>query len=286
MSYVCVTLAITHFTDCPSAPSSFPGSLSVSPLPLPGFSSSHFSRTVGKGLSTEFSLESSHHPARLRGLEQVPLLCVPESWKQHGDDGVCASLGCGYHTWQPYRPQEWWMACVPGLTVSDLSVPHSPLLSSFRICLADTWMISYLSHILLSAFPSLSSVGSQCRATSLLFPQSKASGASTLGCQVAIRQFVIQDFSPPRACFMVLPAFSWAWPSLAHLFSSSSSSRLQPASHPSWAVFRIARSAKPVRTECRPADLADKRQRKTRHGVFSLNSHLSYATLDFPSFLT
>lgn len=89
-------------------------------------------------------------------------------------------------------------------------------LSSFRICSTDTWILSYLSHILL-CISFLSSVSSQCRPTSLLFPQSKASGAPILGRQVAITQFVIQDFlSPPGACFIL---FSWAWPSLAHLFS-------------------------------------------------------------------
>lgn len=131
----------------------------------------------------------------------VPLLSVLESWIQHGDDGVCASRRCG-------NPTGHWSG---GRHVSQTC------LSSFRICSTNTWILSYLSHILLFAFPSLSSVGSQCRATSLLFPQSKASGASILGRQVAITQFVIQDFlSPPGACFIL---FSWAWPSLAHLFS-------------------------------------------------------------------
>lgn len=130
----------------------------------------------------------------------------------------------------------WWCLCFTGMRLSHLTTLQAtgvvgamcswtdclrPVRPPFSTSILLQRMIRYLSHILLSAFPSLSSVGSQCRATSLLFPQSKASGAPILGCQVAIRQFVIQDFSPPGACFMLLSAFSWAWPSLAHLFSSS-----------------------------------------------------------------
>lgn len=185
------------------------------PLSVPASSPWLFIRSLqqNSGQRTEHGVQPGEQPTPCWATWPwtVPLLCVLESWIQHGDDGVCgddsvcASRGCGSLTWQPYRPQKWWMACVSDLSIllqnmfnrylnSKLPFAHSPVCISF-----------------------LSSVGSQCRPTSLLFPQSKASEFPILGCQVAITQFVIQDFlSPPGACFIL---FSWAWPSLAHLFS-------------------------------------------------------------------